>query len=250
MVTNNNSYSTTTKQNHKIEQVNMSLAVRLIIFGGAVKASDNSAFKFASKNVIADYKNDLPIKDYLIINGANTVVSVLETQKENTVQSLDLFCHGDPNGIYFVIGSSLEKNVENKERKPIASNIYRYRRTVYTEGIFDPAKRLKNQFCIAELNLKAFTNESKIEIHGCNTGRGDDCFASELSKQLYDAGKVKSVVIGHASKANPNIGGTTSVTKQDYRHGTRIIYHNGKALKTVTSSGRISANIIKAAIGG
>lgn len=109
MVTNNNSYSTTTKQNHKIEQVNMSLAVRLIIFGGAVKASDNSAFKFASKNVIADYKNDLPIKDYLIINGANTVVSVLETQKENTVQSLDLFCHGDPNGIYFVIGSSLEK---------------------------------------------------------------------------------------------------------------------------------------------
>ena len=57
------------------------------------------------------------------------------------------------------------------------------------------------------------------------------------------------MVIGHASKANPNIDGTTSVTKQDYRHGTRIIYHKGKAVKTITSSGRISSNIIRTTLG-
>ncbi len=66
----------------------------------------------------------MPVKNFFILNGANTVVSVLETKLENSVQSLDLFCHGDPNGVYFMIGASLDKNIENKEKNPIASNIY------------------------------------------------------------------------------------------------------------------------------
>ena len=37
--------------------------------------------------------------------------------------------------------------------------------------------------------------------------------------------------------------------KQDYRHGTRIIYHNGLAVKTVTSSGRIASGVINTALG-
>lgn len=242
-------YQTTTTKTAKVEIVKLKSFVRLFIYGGAVKASDNSAFKFASKNVVNDYKNDLPVKNFFILNGANTVISVLETQSENSVQSLDLFCHGDPNAIYFVIGSSLDKNVENKNRDPIASNIYKSKLSSNFRGFWDSEKKMKNQYAISNLKLSAFTNESKVEIHGCNTGNGDDCFASELSKQLFDAGKTSSVVIGHASKANPNIGGTTSVTKQDYRHGTRIIYHNGKAIKTVTSSGRIAASVIKSALG-
>ena len=242
-------YQTTTTKTAKVEVVKLKSFVRVVIYGGAVKASDNSAFKFASKNVVADYKNDLPVKNYFILNGANTVISVLETQQENSVQSLDLFCHGDPNAVYFVIGASLEKNVENKNRDPIASNIYKTKFTSNFRGFWDDEKKIKNQYAISHLKLSAFTNESKVEIHGCNTGKGDDCFASELSKQLFDAGKTSSVVIGHASKANPNIDGTTSVTKQDYRHGTRIIYHNGKAIKTITSSGRIAASVIKSALG-
>ncbi|MFW1840980.1 hypothetical protein ACG9XS_20925 [Acinetobacter gyllenbergii] len=244
----NKTHTTTTKVNAKVEQVKLNSPTRLIIYGGAVKASDNSAFRFASLNVVADYKNDLPVKNFFIANGANTVASALEAQSANSVQSLDLFCHGDPDAVYFVIGSSLDKNVENK-RLPIASNIYKSKLSATFRGFWDDEKKMKNQYAIANLKLSAFVNESKIEIHGCNTGRGDDCFASELSKQLFEAGKTSSVVIGHASKANPNIGGTTSVTKQDYRHGTRIIYHNGKAIKTVTSSGRIAASIIKSALG-
>ncbi len=111
------------------------------------------------------------------------------------------------------------------------------------------ANRVINQAAISSLKLSVFTDQSKIEIHGCNTGRGDDCFASELSIQFYEAGKKQGIVIAHATSANPNIGGTTSITEQDYRHGTRVIYHNGKVIKTVTSSGRISANIIKEALG-
>ena len=242
-------YQTTTTKTAKVEIVKLKSFIRLVIYGGAVKASDNSAFKFASKNVVADYKNDLPVKNFFILNGANTVVSVLETQLENSVQSLDLFCHGDPNGVYFMIGASLDKNIENKEKNPISSNIYISKFKAIYRGFDEKMNKMKNQYAISHLKLSAFTNESKVEIHGCNTGKGDDCFASELSKQLFDAGKTSSVVIGHASKANPNINGTTSITKQDYRHGTRIIYHNGKAIKTVTSSGRIAASVIKSALG-
>lgn len=242
-------YQTTTTKTAKVEIVKLKSFVRLVMYGGAKKASDNSAFKFASKNVAADYKNDLPVKNYFILNGAKTVVSVLETQLENSVQSLDLFCHGDPDGVYFIIGASLDKNVENTIENQLASNVYVSKFQAVYKGFDRKENKMKNQYAVSDLKLSVFTNESKVEIHGCNTGKGDDCFASELSKQLFKAGKTSSVVVGHASKANPNIDGTTSVTKQDYRHGTRIIYHNGKAIKTVTSSGRISANVIRSALG-
>ena len=242
-------YQTTTQRNAQLEVVRLKVATRLVIYGGARKSGDNSAFFHASKNVIKDYKNDLPVKSFFIDKGAETIVSALKNQNDNTVQSLDLFCHGDPDGVYFVLGASIDKSVENIERKPISSNIYKDKFSSNFRGFWDDEKQMKNQYAISNLKLSAFTNESKVEIHGCNTGRGEDCFAAELSKQLFDAGKIKSVVIGHASKANPNIGGTTSVTKQDYRHGNRIIYHNGKAILSFTGGGRISSKIIRDALG-
>ena len=46
---------------------------------------------------------------------------------------------------------------------------------------------------------------------------------------LYEAGKEESVVIGHSEKANPNINGSkTTIKQQDYRHGKRQIFNNGK----------------------
>ncbi|WP_332605836.1 hypothetical protein [Acinetobacter sp. ESBL14] len=56
------------------------------------------------------------------------------------------------------------------------------------------------------------------------------------------------MAIGHASKENPSIDGTTSIKEQDYQHGIRIIFHNGKAIKKVTSSDRISTDIIRSAL--
>lgn len=222
---------------------------RLFIYGGARLKGDNGAFYQASRNVLKDYNNDLPVINYLITDGANTVINALKEQIDNTVQSLDLFCHGDPNGIYFVLGASLDKDVLNREYKPIASNIYAQWGKSIWRGYNDPEKKMKNQYAISNIKFSIFTNQSKIEIHGCNTGRGDDCFASELSIQFYKAGKKQGVVIAHTTDATPNIDGTTKITEQDYRHWTRVIFHNGKVIKTVTNSGRISANIIKEALG-
>ena len=51
-----------------------------------------------------------------------------------------------------------------------------------------------------------------------------------------------AVVIGHATKANPNINGdSTKNSEQDYRSGTRVVYHNGEVLFTTQKKGRITA---------
>lgn len=245
-------YQTTTQRNAQLEVVRLKVATRLVIYGGARKSGDNSAFFHASKNVIKDYKNDLPVKSFFINNGARSVVSALKDQGDNTVQSLDLFCHGDPDGVYFVLGASIDKEITREDvfKGKLGSNIYRSVLMASIRGFDFDGNQIKNQAAISSLNLKVFTNESKIEIHGCNTGRGNNCFASELSTQLYKAGKTKGIVIAHATSANPNIGGTVKIADQDYRHGTRIIYHNGNAIRTITSSGRITANTIKEALGG
>ena len=145
-------YQTTTTKTAKVEVVKLKSFVRVVIYGGAVKASDNSAFKFASKNVVADYKNDLPVKNYFILNGANTVISVLETQQENSVQSLDLFCHGDPEGVYFIIGASLDKNVENPIKNQLASNIYVSKFQAVYKGFDRKENKMKNQYFLFYLS--------------------------------------------------------------------------------------------------
>ena len=101
-------------------------------------------------------------------------------------------------------------------------------------------------------NFKVFTNESKIEIHGCNTAfDGElDTLSSLISLALFKAGKKRSVVIGHADFSSPNRGGTKDISKQDYRHETRIIYNNGKVIAKTRREGRLSAEFIKNALGG
>ena len=40
------------------------------------------------------------------------------------------------------------------------------------------------------------------------------------------------------------------ISKQDYRHETRIIYNNGKVIAKTRREGRLSAEFIKNALGG
>jgi len=45
-------------------------------------------------------------------------------------------------------------------------------------------------------------------------------------------------VIGHADKANPNIkGGGEKLSEQDYRHGRRVVFHNGKVTRATNQKG-------------
>ncbi len=76
-------YQTTTTKTAKVEIVKLKSPVRLVVYGGSRKASDNSAFLHASKNVIKDYQNDLPIKSFFINNGSRSVISALADQEDN-----------------------------------------------------------------------------------------------------------------------------------------------------------------------
>lgn len=95
-----------------------------------------------------------------------------------------------------------------------------------------------------DIDYSVFTESAKCEIHDCNASSITDenagvNFASELSRNLYEAGKTNAVVIGHVDSANPN--GHRSLSGSDYRHGGRRVYHNGQPLFFTRREGRITA---------
>ena len=78
---------------------------------------------------------------------------------------------------------------------------------------------------------------------------------------MYEAGKTESMVIGHSTEANPNLpstkrkkGETDKERKkwanisQDYHHGERKVYNNGKVILTTTKEGRITGEEIREAL--
>ena len=102
------------------------------------------------------------------------------------------------------------------------------------------------------LILKFLPMNQNIEIHGCNTAfDGElDTLSSFNIISFIQSRKKRSVVIGHADFSSPNRGGTKDISKQDYRHETRIIYNNGKVIAKTRREGRLSAEFIKNALGG
>lgn len=247
-------YHTATQRNAKLEVVRLKVTTRLVIYGGARKSGDNSAFFHASKNVIKDYKNDLPVKSVFMKNGIKDLLDTINNQPEDSVQSLDIFVHGSEYGLYTVIGSSLEKSISEKDVNSmnLESNIYiNLNRKIYQ---WSPTgqKNWNNLYTLSDINYKVFTKESKIEIHGCHTAfdGANDTLCAVLSKYLYDAGKLRSVVIGHTDYANPNRGGTKEISKQDYRHEERAIYNNGRLIAKTRLEGRIPPSFIKSKLGG
>lgn len=247
-------YRGQTKQNAKVEQIKIKLPVRLIIYGGARSASDNSAFLHASKNVIKDYRNDLPIKSYFMSQGIKQLINAVNQETENSVQSLDIFSHGSELGLYTVIGASLKNFIthEYAQVNNLASNLYRNRLTKINQYEIFGGANWRNSFVISEINFKVFTIESKIEMHGCHSAFDgeSDTLCALMSKALYQVGKKRSVVIGHADFATPNRGGTKIISQQDYRHEERVIYNNGNVIARTRAEGRISSSFIKRALGG
>ncbi|WEI21609.1 hypothetical protein PYR74_16550 [Acinetobacter bereziniae] len=186
-------YRGQTKQNAKVEQIKIKLPVRLIIYGGARSASDNSAFLHASKNVIKDYRNDLPIKSYFMSQGIKQLINAVNQETENSVQSLDIFSHGSELGLYTVIGASLKNFIthEYAQVNNLASNLYRNRLTKINQYEIFGGANWRNSFVISEINFKVFTIESKIEIHGCHSAFDgeSDTLCALMSKALYQVGK-------------------------------------------------------------
>ncbi|EKS4944491.1 hypothetical protein QB833_002030 [Salmonella enterica] len=78
-------------------------------------------------------------------------------------------------------------------------------------------------------------NGAVIEIHGCESG-GDLLVIDSISKNLSEE-IPNGYVIGHTTKANPNINNTTDPKKQDYRHGERAIWKDGTVIKKTKTQG-------------
>lgn len=246
-------HSGKTVQGGTVQKVNVKLPIRLVLYGGARILGDNGSFYNASKNVIADYKNDLPVKSYFISKGMLQLVEHINSQPTNTIQSLDIFCHGSELGLYSVIDASMSKSMtyEYGQENNLASNIYRNSYTKLSQYELFGGANWSNCPILSDINFNVFTNESKIEIHGCNTAiDGDeDSFSALISLHLFRSGKTKSVVIGHTDYTVPNRGGTKEISEQDYRHGQRAIFHNGKLRFKTRAEGRIATSLIKKIVG-
>lgn len=196
----------------------------------------NSAFYFAARNVAKDYKD--AEKRAIKITTAAEMVKKINACSPKSVASLDVFCHGTPYSLNFSI-----KENENCGLVTgwMAKQGLRAYYSTWDDGIYNFSSDSRY---VSDIDFKVFTEDARIQIHGCNTARGSmpgNTLVEEFSEQIYNAGRKKAYVIGHTDKSNPNINGAkTTIKQQDYRHGERSIYHNGILLKTTKQKGIIA----------
>ena len=204
----------------------------------------NSAFYFAARNVAKDYKD--AEKRAIKITTAADMVKKINACSPKSVASLDVFCHGTPYSLNFSI-----KENENCGLVTgwMAKQGLRAYYSTWDDGIYNFSSDSRY---VSDIDFKVFTEDARIQIHGCNTARGSmpgNTLVEEFSEQIYNAGRKKAYVIGHTDKSNPNINGAkTTIKQQDYRHGERSIYHNGILLKTTKQKGIIAHDEIQGLI--
>lgn len=221
--------------------------VRLLLWGGAATSSDNSAFQWASRNVIKDYKaagrGNFTIEDHRILV-AKDIVKYINSQDDDSIRSLDIYTHGGPQALYLTTASPDTSKVLRYVLHN--SSLYRTR----TRMVFNAAGWTEGSALMKDINFAKFTTNAKIELHGCRTADADsdtDNIVADFSTRLYEAGKTASVAIGHADKANPNIkGGGEDDDEQDYRHGQRVVFSNGKSLKMTRDKGHLDESELEA----
>lgn len=225
-----------TASTEKIEKkINVIQKVRLLFYGGAKVPRDNSAFYFAAKNVEKDYRQKFPNDSYinLFVDSSKTIIDFINIQKKSTIASLDLFFHGSKWGLYMYKGSSMNKELSKEEvsSKNLNASLYAGK----THDLLSSTDGHPEKSTIYDIQFDRFIQKgSVIEIHGCESGEDlpiIDCISKNLSEELPEG-----YIIGHTTKANPNINGDkkTSNQQQDYRHGKRAIWQNGKVLAYTT----------------
>jgi len=205
--------------------------VRLLLWGGAYATSDNFTFDWAVRNVVKDYKDSDRNKYEIVvkhIGSADDLIATINGQEADSIHSLDLFTHGGPNNFYMVSVRSDRDGGLNK---------FRWYRYVFHNESFSRSDLKKLQF-------DKFADDAKVEFHGCKTAENpndEDNIAADFSKRLYETGKTKSAVIGHIINATPAINGEgkTESKAQDYRHGPRAIFKNGKLTKQTSQQGML-----------
>ncbi|MDR5753697.1 MULTISPECIES: hypothetical protein [unclassified Caballeronia] len=240
----------TNSKKNSIAQVPHKRKVRLLLWGGAATPGDNGAFQWAARNVIKDYnaadRGNLRIGDHQIFV-AKDIVSHINQQEDDSIRSLDIFTHGGSQALYLTTASP---DTEKVLRYVLHnSSLYRSRARM----IVNAAGWTEGSALIKEIDFGKFATNAKIELHGCKTADAEsdtDNIAADFSTRLYEAGKTNSIVIGHADKATPNIkGGGEKDDEQDYRHGQRVVFSNGKVVKVTSQKGFLAEHELEALAG-
>tara|TARA_B100000446_G_scaffold39408_1_gene34766 strand:+ start:288 stop:1031 length:744 start_codon:yes stop_codon:yes gene_type:complete len=245
------------------------MTIRIIYFGGSREknedgtprtrgVNDNSAFKFAANNLVKTYSS---FQDEVIIKKITTaqeIVTFISTQKSASIASLDILSHGSP----------LSLNFSDKAYKACgfyASWLGKKAIESYYSDDDGDYTFVSSARSISDIDWKKFTNDSRIQLHGCLTasewfrsinGKKKfpvlvDNIVKQISDELESAGKTQALAIGHTTRGNPLINGKeTTLSQQDYRHGERRLYHNGKPILTTKHKGYLTDSVLEQTIPG
>lgn len=240
--------------------------VRLIFIANCFTSAENSAFKYAAANLVADYEREAghEIVKRIYFDNARQIVDSINRQRL-LIRSVDFLSHSRDDRI----GATMTRGKVQYRTSLFASRQAMQEVKVLTDAE-GPAENLRNSprmACLEEIDFSRFSYDAVIEIHGCHGGAGVDSLPANicrrLSLALYMSGKQLAVVIGHGTRANPNTGSTgthsgvaatsgpgfkESVLAQDYRHGLRMVYFNGRTILTTRSPGTVPQSTIVSAI--
>ncbi len=227
------------------------MGIRFIFHGGTretkangsvrqIGIAHNSAFYAAARNVEKDYRllnlsDDIKL---IKISTSASMVAQINTVKPNAVKSFDVLSHGTPYSLNFSVK-------ENENCGLVTGLVAKGMLSIYYSSWEDGFYKFSSDSrYVSNINFSVFTEDARIQIHGCNTAKGNipgDTLAETFSKELYEAGKTRAYVIGHTDKSNPNIKGKkTTIAQQDYRHGKRVIIHNANIIKTTNQKGYLA----------
>lgn len=231
-----------TKGGNNIKTQKITRRVRLIFYGGSKVSADNSAFEFAAKNIMKDYKNVFPHAKiiWMFVDSAKDVVDKINEQPTGKIDSLDLLFHGTERGLHMYKGASMQTgrdfNAQKIEDDDLNASLYAGRiRKWLGDDKCDEARAI-NDIDFTKFAIK----DAIIEIHGCKSGNDTDPLTDSITKNLSQA-LPEGYVIGHTDKASPKINGDKTAFKdQDYRHGPRNIWHNGKIIKKSNKKGMLT----------
>lgn len=199
--------ATTNKNANSVVHVKVKKVI-LIIVCQHRNERDNNTFKAVQANLAREYTTMFGNK-YKIVNiyasTGKSLADIINSYDENRIRSMDILSHSNHNAMFMSESGDLWGGdglyISNWQQ-------------IWAIGI-DGAD-------IGEINFKNFTNNARIEIHGCNGASEDypnDNIVHKISILLFNAGKKKSYAIGHTTKNNPNIKGKhTRIKEQYYRH--------------------------------
>lgn len=230
--------------------------VRLIFIANCFTSAENSAFRFAAANLVAEYSRDSSARQVIkriYFDNARQIVDSINRQRL-VIRSVDFLSHSRDDRI----GATMTRAGVQYRTSLFESRERLLEARVLADAEGGDLHNSSRMASIEEIDFSRFSYDAVIEIHGCHAGVAIDSLPANicrrLSQALYMSGKQLAVVIGHGTRANPNevhsgaAGFRESVLAQDYRHGLRLVYFNGRTILATRVSGGIAQSAVIAAI--